>query len=321
MLINPTFNPLNKMKIILYSFPLTLVGVGLCVIPVLRAAETDPRTTEITKTAEAFAEAFHKGDAKAVAALFTPDGDFIDENSRVLKGQKAIGDSFAQLFAANEGLKVRIDIASVRFPAPDLAIEDGTSTAIAPDGSAPSRARYTNVLVKKDGHWLLSSVREAPYTEPSNYEHLEGLEWMIGEWGDEQSSGPGGRVSFEWAPGKNFIIATRAVEFKDDTLDNGTEWIGWDPVTKQIHSWSFEADGGYGDSVWTKDGTKWVVKSNSTITDGTKVSATHIITPVDANTVAWQSKDQTLNGKPLPDTKQIKMTRADNSSDQVLSKN
>src|SRR5260370_17493602 len=118
----------------------------------LRAADTDPKIAEITKTAETFVEAFHKGDAKAVAALWTPDGDFINENSRVLKGRQAIEDSFAQLFAANKGLKVRIDIASVRFPAPDLAIEDGTSTAVAPDGSTPSRARYTNVLIKKDGH-------------------------------------------------------------------------------------------------------------------------------------------------------------------------
>jgi hypothetical protein len=33
--------------------------------------------------------------------------------------------------------------------------------------------------------------------------------------------------------------------------------------------------------------------------------------PVDAKTVTWQSKDQTLNGKPLPDTKGIKMKRAE----------
>ena len=268
----------------------------------------------------------------------------------MLKGQKAIQDSFADLFATRKGLKVRIDVASLRFPAPDLAIEDGTSTVLAPDGSAPSRARYTNVLIKKDGKWLLSSVREAAYSEPTNYEHLKGLEWAIGEWGDEQPNGPVGRVSFEWAPGQNFIVATRGVEFKDNILDNGTEWIGWDPAAKSVHAedtarclqtyldafhahrpftmeyrmrradgeyrWildtgvpRFEADGGYGDSVWTKDGTKWVVKANSTLSDGSKVSATHIITAVDADTVTWQSKDQTVSGKPLPDTKQIKMKR------------
>src|SRR5947208_14301415 len=197
------------MKTIPHSLLLALASIGLCGMPALRAAESDPRMGEITKTAEAFVEAFHKGDAKAVAAFWTPDGDYVDENSRVLKGQKAIEGSFAELFAARKGLKVRIDFASLRFPAPDRAIEDGTSTVLAPDGSEPSRARYTNVLIKKDGHWLLSSVREAPYSDPSNYEHLKGLEWTIGEWGDEQPNGPVGRGSFEWAPGQNFIVATR----------------------------------------------------------------------------------------------------------------
>src|SRR5881275_201670 len=165
------------MKMIPHSLLLALASVTLCGMPALRAAESDPRTGEITKTAEAFVEAFHKGDAKAVAAFWTPDGDYVDENSRVLKGQKAIEDSFAELFATRKGLKLRIDVASVRFPAPDLAIEDGTSTVFAPDGSAPSRARYSNVLIKKDGQWLLSSMREAAYTDPSNHEFLHGLDW------------------------------------------------------------------------------------------------------------------------------------------------
>jgi hypothetical protein len=43
-------------------------------------------------------------------------------------------------------------------------------------------------------------------------------------------------------------------EFKDAILQHGTQWIGWDPAAKQIRSWSFEADGGYGESVWTKQG-------------------------------------------------------------------
>src|SRR5436305_12166645 len=167
------------MKTIPHSLLLALASIVSSDMSALRAAESDPRTGEITKPAEAFVEAFHKGDAKAVAAFWTPDGDYVDENSRVLKGQKAIQDSFADLFAARKGLKVRIDVAAMRFPAPDLAVEDGTSTVIAPDGSAPSRARYTNVLIKKDGKWLLSSGREAAYSEQTNYEYLKELEWTI----------------------------------------------------------------------------------------------------------------------------------------------
>src|SRR5437762_12868495 len=104
------------MKRIPHSLLVALATICVSGMQALRAADIDPKIAEVTKTAEAFVEAFHKGDAKAVAALWTPDGDFINENSRVLKGRQAIEDSFAQLFAANKGLKVRIDIASVRFP-------------------------------------------------------------------------------------------------------------------------------------------------------------------------------------------------------------
>ena len=290
--------------------PFALAGAMTYGNSQVSAADPDPQQiAAITKTAEAFVEAFRKGDAKALAAFWMPDGDYVDENGRVLKGRKAIEDSFAELFAAKKGLKVRIDVASLKFPTPDLAVEDGTSTVLAPDGTAPSRARYTNVLIKKDGQWLLSSVREAAYPDPSNYEHLRGLNWMIGEWADESSGGPAGRVSFDWVPGQNFIVSTRTVDYKDASLDNGMQIIGWDPVAKHIRSWTYEADGGFGESVWTKDGAKWIIKTNATLADGSKVTTTNIVTPVDANTVIWQSKDQSVDGKPVSDTKEIKMKR------------
>src|SRR4249920_1257282 len=85
----------------------------------VHAADPDPQEAAIQKTAEAFVEAFHKGDAKAVAAFWTPDGDYVDDTGRVLKGREAIEKSFAELFAANKGLKVRIDVANLKFPTPD----------------------------------------------------------------------------------------------------------------------------------------------------------------------------------------------------------
>ena len=301
---------MKKPRSIHALLPLALAFAMTCANSRVSAADLDSeQVAAINKTAEAFVEAFHKGDAKALAAFWTPDGDYVDDNGRVLKGRKAIEDSFAELFAAKKGLKVRIDVASLRFPTPDLAIEDGTSTVLAPDGTSPSRARYTNVLTKKDGQWLLSSVREAAYTEPNNYEQLRGLNWAIGEWVDDSSETPVGRVSFDWVPGQNFIISTRTMEYKDASLDNGMQIIGWDPVAKEIRSWTFEADGGFGESVWTKEGAKWTVKTNATLADGSKVTATNIVTPVDANTVTWQSKERTAGGKPLPDTKEIKMKR------------
>jgi hypothetical protein len=66
----------------------------------------------------------------------------------VLNGRPAIEKDFDNLFAENKGLKLRIEIASLKFPTPDTAVEDGTTAVLAPDGTAPSRARYSNFFVK-----------------------------------------------------------------------------------------------------------------------------------------------------------------------------
>jgi uncharacterized protein (TIGR02246 family) len=304
----------NKMKTIQYLFLLALASVALCGTQTLRAADIDPKIAEITKTAEAFVDAFHKGDAKAVAAFWMPDGDYVDEHGRILKGRKAIEDAYAEVFANNKGLKLRIDVASIRFAGPDVALEDGTSAVLWGSGNAPKRARYNNVLLKKDGKWLLASVREAAYTDPTNYEFLRKLDWVIGEWMDDVTNGPSGHITFEWGPGQNFIMSTRTMEYSDASLDNGMQMIGWDPATKQIHSWSFEADGGHGESAWSKDGSKWVVKTKATLADGSAVTATNIITPVDDDTIKWQSKERTAGGKPVSDSKEVTMKRVGDST-------
>jgi uncharacterized protein (TIGR02246 family) len=274
-----------------------------------RADDIDPQETAITKMAEAFVEAFQKGDAGAVAAFWTTDGDYVDPSGRVLKGREAIEKDFAKLFAENKDLKLRIEVASLKFPVPDIAVEDGTTAVLSPDGAAPSRARYTNLFVKKDGQWLLASVRESPYVPPNNYENLRELEWVIGDWVDENPGSEPARVSFAWSPDQNFIVSTRTVETKDGAIDRGTQWIGWDPANKRIRSWNFEADGGFGEGTWSKEGEKWIVKTSSVLADGSKVTATNIVNPFNADSISVQSKEQTINGKAIPDTSETKMKR------------
>jgi uncharacterized protein (TIGR02246 family) len=153
--------------------PLALV----CATSPASAAESNPQEeAAITKVAEAFVEAFQKGDAKAVAAFWTSDGDYVDPSGRVLLGRAAIEKDFEKLFAENKGLKLRIEVASLKFPTPHTAVEDGTTGVLAPGGTLPSSARYTNFFTKKNGQWLLASVREAPYVPPTNYENLRELE-------------------------------------------------------------------------------------------------------------------------------------------------
>jgi uncharacterized protein (TIGR02246 family) len=300
---------MRKRLFLLLALP--LMAVGLEARPLAADDVTDKAKEEaaLLKRAEAFVEAFHKGDAKAVAAFWTPDGDYTDQTGKQYKGRDAIEKAFAGFFKENKGLKLRIDITGLKFVTADVAIEDGTTSVIPPDGGPPSRARYTIVHVKKEGTWLLSSVRDTPYTPPSNHEYLAGLEWLIGDWASDGDKGEVVRVAFSWTESRNFVTAAFATTFKNITIGGGTQWIGWDPLAKSVRSWTFESGGGFGEGTWTQDGDKWVAKSTGVAREGKKLTATHVLTRLDADTLSWEAKDRTEDGKPLPDTKPVKMKR------------
>jgi uncharacterized protein (TIGR02246 family) len=297
---------MKKPFVIFLFLPLALTC--LCASPV-RAEEPQGGQAALMKNAQAFTEAFEKGDAKAVAAFWAEDGDYVDLNGRRVQGRTAIENAFKDFFKENKGSKLRIDVKSVRFVTPETAIEDGITSVIPADGMPPDQTRYSNVHIKKDGQWVLLSVREAPYTPSGNYEHLRGLEWAIGEWVDEGEGPEIDHVTFEWAPENNFLVSTQDVTVKDTLVARSTEWIGWDAASSQVRSWSFVADGAIGQAVWSNDGDQWIIKTNAILPNGKKLAATNVITRNGPDAITWQSKDRMLDGKALPDVNEVKMKR------------
>jgi uncharacterized protein (TIGR02246 family) len=261
------------------------------------------------KKAEGFVAAFHKGDAKALAAHWTPDGDYTDQTGRTLKGREAIEKAFSGMFAEHKGLKVRVDIGSLRFVTPDVAIEDGVTSVMPPDGGPPSRARYTIVHVKRNSDWYLSSVREAPYAVPSNREQLAELEWLIGDWADNNAKGETARVNYQWGANQNFLVGEFTTTIKQFAVGGGTQRIGWDAGNKQLRSWVFEDNGGFGGGLWQRDGNQWTIKAHATLPDGKKMAATNILTRVDADTMTMQFRDRTVDGQRMEETKMVTLRR------------
>ena len=92
-------------------------------------------------------------------------------------------------------------------------------------------------------------------------------------------------------------------------MSGGTQWIGWDPAGKHIRSWSFDSGGGFGEGAWSKDGSRWTMKTTSTLRDGKKVTATNVITKVDDEHLTWQSTKRSRDDKELPDSPVIKFKR------------
>jgi uncharacterized protein (TIGR02246 family) len=286
-----------------------VVALLLTAAPALGQEGNKQAEKDLLERANAFAAAFAKGDAKALAGFWTPEGEYTNETGLRLQGRKAIAKAFEGFFAEHKGLKLRIEVQSLKFVTPDVAIEDGVTGVMAPDGKPPTQSHYTIVHVKKDGEWHLASVREAPFVPPTNYQHFRGLEWLIGDWVDEKK-GEVAHVNFSWGPNQNFIVATFATTIKDIPVASGTQWIAWDPVTKQFRSWTFDSSGGFGEGPGTRKGNKWVSKNKMTLATGKTTTSTNIVTRVDADTITWQGTDRTLNGEAQPDTEVVTMKRA-----------
>jgi uncharacterized protein (TIGR02246 family) len=297
---------------IVRCFGLPALAVGILWAPGFAGQEKGDakEAAAIQKQAEAFIEAFHNGDAKALAAFWTADGEYTDQTGRRTQGRDAIEKLFASFFAENKGAKLRITGDSLRFLTPEVAVEDGTTEVFAPAGGPPSRARYSNVHVKKDGQWLLASVRDSAFTPPSNYEHLRGLQWAVGDWVGETPGGGVERLTVSWAEQQNFIHATFAATVKNVSVGSAHQWIGWDPIAKNIRSWIFDETGGFGEGSWSRDGKGWTIKTASVLQDGKKATATYVLTPVDADTIRLRATDRTVDGNKLPDTKEVSLKRA-----------
>lgn len=288
------------------KLPLLALLWGVALLSPALAADAAPEAPLLDRARE-FVVAFGKGDSAAVANFWMPEGDYLDLNGRHLVGREAISKSFAEFFAAHPKAKLRIDVDAIRFLDPNTAVEDGVTTLVE-DGPIVS-LRYTNIHVLKDGQWFLASVREYPDAEPGTGQHLQPLAWMIGAWQDENTGGETGSVEFTWAPGGNFLLAHHTLGAGGQVVSEGDQRIGWDAATGEVRSWSFEADGSFGEGTWTQKGGTWTNAMTSTLADGKKLSASNIITVTGPDAITWQSKDRKLDDKPLPDTPVIQMKR------------
>jgi hypothetical protein len=148
-----------------------------------------------------------------------------------------------------------------------------------------------------------------PETRPSNYEHLKGLEWMVGNWLD-QGGQTSVRTSVRWSKNKNFLIREFTMRVAGRPMNSGTQRIGWDPQRRQIKSWVFDSEGSVTEGLWIQDGNRWVVRSTAVLRDGAKASATSVMTRLDHDTFTWQAMNRVSREENLPDVEPVTVVRA-----------
>lgn len=311
---------LNKVP---FAELLLAVSFGLAVFN-CAAAPTEAKTTKAsakTMVASAVDEAdirsqisslasyLASGDEKSLAALWAPDGVYIDDAGNVVKGRAAVEKRFSTLFQTAGKQFYELTPESVTILSKSVAQSAGTSRRKEGVATLPE-TRYLMVFVKQNGNWLISSAVETPITQPeiSNQDRLSDLAWLIGEWRTGRE-GASVRMKADWAANKNFILCKYEIAKPNQPLHVDMQVIGWDPTKDAIVSWLFDSSGGTGHGRWSRKDRAWVVESSGVERDGSRSSAVNIIDPTDPNTFLWQSLNRTIDGVALGDTAPLKIQR------------
>lgn len=287
-----------------------LIATGVAAAQEAKAKEQalDQGVRNLLKNLE---EGFNRGDAKALAACWTPTGDFVNHAGVRVEGRDGIEKAFQEALAASRGGKLQLVPTASRMVNDNLALIDAIADVKPAPAGVNHGLAFSFVLVKSGDKWLIESARETAQHSVGYAQHMKDLDWMVGDWAEMPSSKSDISLhsSCGWTDNKAFLVRKFTVEGKEGTLHAGTEVIGWDPRTKKHRSWVFDSKGGFGENTWIQDGNRWLIKYSGTLADGSEVSATNIVTLVDANTITLQSKDRTINGTPQPGIPEVTLKR------------
>lgn len=282
--------------------------------PNARAEEgttTSADEAAIRKNVQASVEAFNRHDAKAMAALWSPEAIYVNRTTgeRVM-GRTEIEKQYAAQFQADAKSKLAIDVDTIDFVSPNVAIERGTAKVIGGDEPA-NELDYSAVHVKRDGQWLLDRVTEDEIMPViSNYEHLKDLEWMVGTWIDnDPDAGVQVTTECQWAKNQNFMTRAFSISLGDKIAISGMQIIGWDPSEKKVRSWVFDSDGGFGEAVWQRKDNRWFIQQSGVLPDGGKSSQINVMTKLDDNTFTWQITNREIDGVVQPNTEEVVVVR------------
>jgi uncharacterized protein (TIGR02246 family) len=290
---------------------MAIASLGLAATQAKEPAQSSPDEQMIRKSVDDYCAAYNKGDLDALMSYWAKDAEYVDDDGETHRGRDAIGAIFKNSLEKLKGFTLHLKIDDLRFVKPEVAIEDGTATLTGPDGETSS-GRYTAVWTKSGDRWLIDNDHDLPSNEKpaevANADYLKPLDWLVGDWTSEDK-GQTVNLSVKWALDKNFLVHDYTVAGEAGADLRVTQWIGFDPVTGQIKSWTFDSRGGYGSGLWTREDNTWRADTTGVLPDGRIGGALNSIHFVDDSHLEWESTGRNVDGQPMPDAR-VKFVRS-----------
>jgi uncharacterized protein (TIGR02246 family) len=258
----------------------------------------------IAKSARDFADAFNAHDAKAVAALWTENGESRDADGSMVVGRAAIEKAFADAFKANPSGKVEVLVKSIRFPAKDLAVEEGLLRHGKGARDLPYTTSYVAIHAREGGSWRIALSSESGVGQ----NRLEDLDWLIGDWTGKFKD-DAVKFSFVRDAKKPVMTASVARTAAGKAPVVAGIRIALDPETAQIRSWGFDDDGGHSQALWARDSKGWILDVRGVLADGTPTAERILLQRLGPDVITWRAIDRVVGETRLPDSPPARLTR------------
>jgi uncharacterized protein (TIGR02246 family) len=256
--------------------------------------------TEAVKAAKQLSDAFNAGNADAVAAVFLPDGELIDDSGTVYLGHTEIKALVKAFQEAYPGAKTDAQVESVRSVA-GLVLVDGTRVITDKDGKGLSVLRFATIWKKTEAGLKLASLRDVSEPlPPTPHEALEGLAWIVGEWINESGDSKV-LLNYRWDETGNFIVGDINVTSGEQILMKSFQRIAWDASQGKYRSWTFDSDGGFGEGVWTATPNGLVMQNSAVGPDGMRGTATVKLLSDSKDRFTFQGIHRMSEGVEAPD--------------------
>jgi uncharacterized protein (TIGR02246 family) len=272
----------------------------------LHADEPSPEITGLQKAASDFVTAYNKKDAKAIANLFTKDGELTDlSGEEITSGREEIEALYTDVLADENASSIAIEVSSVRLVTPDIAIEDGKAHFTPPGEDAiPRSIEYAAVLAKNaEGAWLIASSRTLSDITDTAGQLAVLSSSLIGEWTSSTADGVRLDLAIGWDKSGKFLTGEILTTTADAEPQTGTIRIGWNAAKKSIVSWIFDSKGGVIEGVWTPSKTGWLILAEGITADGETFSAIQKITTEGKGVIHWDATHRVIAGAEQPDNK------------------
>jgi uncharacterized protein (TIGR02246 family) len=257
----------------------------------------------IRQEADNFVKAFATGDAGTIANMCADECSLTDSEGAQFNGRAEIKKMYERDFQTFGLQPLTLKIIKISFPAADIGIEDGEATF----PRTAVKTRYSVIHIKKDGAWKMLRISESAYT-PCPAEALKNLSWMIGDWTLHGKNKDTFLKVYATNDG-NFLVLQFSDHEGTNVTPNALQVVGWNAKNKNIVSWNFGHEGGFGFGRWRTNDDNWFIETKGITIDGSETVADYIIKHPDIDHFHWQSTGRAINGTKLPNMENVEATR------------